>query len=261
MVGHIKLDRKILNWEWYQDANTSRLFIHLLLIANYKNGRWMGNEILRGQLITGLKELSKQTGLSIMQVRTCFDKLKLTKEITVKVTNKFRVVTICKYDVYQSFNNEDNNQNNIPLSNQVTNKQQTDNKQVTTNNNDNNNNKEGNKAKEEGVFSIFENPKIWDKERQYFFDDGKWIFKFCTDKNISVDFFDEKAKEFISDIELKGDYKSKLELQKHFLNWFNLKKNGTHKQSTTTNKFTTGTEKLLAKGQRVYADIAGKHGN
>lgn len=142
MVGHIKLDRKILNWEWYQDANTSRLFIHLLLIANYKNGRWMGNEVLRGQLITGLKELSQQTGLTIMQVRTCFDKLKLTREITVKVTNKFRVVTICKYDIYQSFNNEDNNQINNQISSQVTNKQQTDNKQITTNNNNNNSNKE-----------------------------------------------------------------------------------------------------------------------
>lgn len=41
MEGWISLYRKILNWEWYSDANTFRLFIHLLLQANHeeKNGK------------------------------------------------------------------------------------------------------------------------------------------------------------------------------------------------------------------------------
>lgn len=138
MVGHIKLDRKILEWEWYFDLNVSRLFIHLLLIANHKDGRWQGNEIKRGQVITGLSKLSAATGLSVMQIRTCFDKLKSTNELTIKVTNRFRVITICKYDVYQSFKNEYNNQNECI----ITREQQTSNKQVTANNNVNNDNNE-----------------------------------------------------------------------------------------------------------------------
>ena len=144
MVGHIKLDRKILDWEWYQDANVFRLFIHLLLVANHKDGKWQGNDIRRGQVITGLAKLSTSTGLSVMQIRTCFDKLKSTWEITIKLTSKFRLVTICKYDTYQSFKNENNNQPNNEITGIITSEQQASNKQVTANNNvnkDNNVNK------------------------------------------------------------------------------------------------------------------------
>ncbi len=220
MVGHIKLDRKILEWEWYKNANVSRVFIHLLLTANHKDGKWQGHEIKRGQLITGRIELSKDVGLSEMQIRTCLEKLKTTNEITIKSSNKNSLITICKYDTYQSFKNENNQQDNQLRNFELSNKYPTNNQQITTNNNVNNN-KEGNK--EEGVISIFENPKLWEQERGYFFNDGKWIFKFCNDKNVDVDMFDKKAKEFISDIELKGDFKSVKELQRHFLNWFNLK--------------------------------------
>ena len=147
MVGHIKLDRKILEWEWYQNHNVFRLFIHLLLTANHKDGKWQGIVVKRGQVITGLDKLSEFTGLSTMQIRTCFDKLKLTGEITVKVTNKYRIVTICKYDSYQSFKNESNNQ----ISEEITDKQQTNNKQVTANNNDNNNKEVNNTERVIGI--------------------------------------------------------------------------------------------------------------
>ena len=33
MSGWIKLHRKITEWEWYSDANTFRVFMHLLLTA------------------------------------------------------------------------------------------------------------------------------------------------------------------------------------------------------------------------------------
>lgn len=144
MVGHIKLDRKIIQWEWYQDANVCRLFIHLLLIANHKDGSWQGKPIKRGQLVTGLDKLSTSTGLSIQQIRTCFDKLKSTKEITYSSTNKNRLVTICKYDTYQSFRNDNNKLDNNEITDQATSHQQTDNKRITANNNDNKNNNENN---------------------------------------------------------------------------------------------------------------------
>ena len=52
MGGHIKIDRRILEWEWYSDINTCRLFIHLLLKANWKDGRFQGTEVPRGSLVT-----------------------------------------------------------------------------------------------------------------------------------------------------------------------------------------------------------------
>ncbi len=144
MEGHIKLDRKILSWEWYHNDNVFKLFVHLLLTANYKDGKWQGNVVKRGQVITGLDKLSKQTGLSVMQLRTSFDKLKLTGEITIEITSKYRIVTICKYDSYQSFNSEYNNQSNNNNNGTITGEQQASNKQVTANNNSNNNNTDNN---------------------------------------------------------------------------------------------------------------------
>jgi hypothetical protein len=33
--GYIKLYRSLLKWEWYDDSNVFRVFMHLLLTANY----------------------------------------------------------------------------------------------------------------------------------------------------------------------------------------------------------------------------------
>lgn len=99
--GWIKLHRKILDWEWYDDTNVVRLFLHFLLTANTKDNRWHGIEIKKGQLVTSIATLSEQLGLSIKQIRTAIDKLKGTNEIAIKTTNKFSLVTICKYESYQ----------------------------------------------------------------------------------------------------------------------------------------------------------------
>ena len=35
MIGFIKLYREILDWQWYGEAATLKLFLHLLLTVNY----------------------------------------------------------------------------------------------------------------------------------------------------------------------------------------------------------------------------------
>lgn len=102
MTGWIKLHRKILDWEWYRDGNTFRLFVHLLLNANRSPQRWQGITIEREQLIVGRKSLSEQTGLSERAVRTALNRLKTTNEIIVKTTNRYSIITISNYDAYQS---------------------------------------------------------------------------------------------------------------------------------------------------------------
>lgn len=99
--GWIRLHRKITEWEWYRDGNTFRLFIHLLLTANHRPQRWQGITVRRGQVITGRKSLSEQTGLSQQSVRTSLSKLKSTNEITVESTSKFSIITVCNYELYQ----------------------------------------------------------------------------------------------------------------------------------------------------------------
>lgn len=101
MNGFVKIDRKIINWEWYTHPNTARLFFHLLLLANYMSQRWMGIEILPGQLVTGRKKLSFDLKLSEQEIRTSLNKLKSTNEITILSTSKFSIITICKWGYYQ----------------------------------------------------------------------------------------------------------------------------------------------------------------
>lgn len=144
MTGHIKLDRKILSWEWYNDANTFRVFVHLLLMATHKDGRYRGILVKRGQVVTGRLKLATTLSLSEMEIRTCLNKLKSTNEITIQITNRFSIITICKYDIYQSSKNLDNQQFIQQFTQQATNNQPTDNQQSTTFNNVNNVNNDKN---------------------------------------------------------------------------------------------------------------------
>ena len=97
----IKLNRKILKWRWYQDANTFRLFIHLLLKANITDREFENVTVKRGQLITSQKHLSQQLDISTQAIRTAINHLKLTGEITVETTSKYSIITIINYNEYQ----------------------------------------------------------------------------------------------------------------------------------------------------------------
>lgn len=126
--GFIKLYRKMLDWEWWDDVNTRTVFIYLLLSANYKPMKWRGMDIGRGQLITSYEKIAEATGLSVQNVRTSLARLESTSEITRKVTNKWQAITIEKYAFYQGDQQATNKQTNR----QTTINQQATNKQVTT---------------------------------------------------------------------------------------------------------------------------------
>lgn len=123
--GFIKIDRKILDWEWWDDINTFRLFMTILLLANWEDKKWHGREIKRGQLWTSLPSLSKKARLSIQQTRSALDKLKLTGEITDEATASGRLITVAKYDVYQSASKKVTDK----VTDKATGKQQTTNRQ------------------------------------------------------------------------------------------------------------------------------------
>lgn len=113
--GYILIHRKIIEWQWYKDENTMRLFIDLLLDANYEDSKVGFQIIKRGQCLTSLKRMHERTGLSYQQIRTSLDKLQKSQEINKQVTNRYSIITIKNYDDYQKLNK------------QVTNNQQTSN--------------------------------------------------------------------------------------------------------------------------------------
>ena len=113
--GYIWVHRSILSWEWYTETNTFKVFLHLLIKANWQDGRFRGKEVKRGQLITTIPQLSKELKLSIQQVRTALEHLKSTGEISTDgIANRYTVITIEKYDVYQRPWETDNTQSNRP---------------------------------------------------------------------------------------------------------------------------------------------------
>ena len=138
MQGWVTLHRKLIKWEWYQDSKMVHLFIHLLLIANHEPKNWRGVNINRGQVVTGLKSLNADTGISTQTLRTCLSRLEKAGNLTSKSTNRFRIITLCNYDTYQTKKETTNK----PTNKQLTNNQQATNKQLTPNNNDNNDNNE-----------------------------------------------------------------------------------------------------------------------
>lgn len=121
MEGWIKLHRKMIEWEWYNDNNVKILFLHLLLTANHKDKKWQGITIRRGQKLTSIQNLSKETNLTEQQTRTALNKLKITGEITIQSTNRYSLVSIEKYNDYQDNDEEDNKQNNKQRNKQKTN--------------------------------------------------------------------------------------------------------------------------------------------
>ena len=124
----IKLFSKFMNWEWYRDQNTKDLFIHCLLKANWKDGKFQGVDIPRGSFVSGRKQLSEELGISEQSIRTSLNKLKSTNEITTKATNKFTIITIVNYEKYQQVKEKVTN----TLTNNPPNEQPTTNQQLTT---------------------------------------------------------------------------------------------------------------------------------
>lgn len=123
MQGWIKLHRQFIEWEWYKDLKTKSLFLHFLLTANIADRKYMGFMIHPGQTVTTLPRLAAETGLTEMECRTAIKHLKNTKEISEIVTNKFRVITIEKWALYQGIFLDTNRQ--------ITANQQTTNSQLT----------------------------------------------------------------------------------------------------------------------------------
>jgi hypothetical protein len=99
--GWIKIHRKFLTWEWYDDINTKTLFLHLLIMANHEEKQWRGLTIKRGQRLTSLPSLAKETSLSVQNIRTSLKRLESTGELTGQSTNRNRLITICNYEKYQ----------------------------------------------------------------------------------------------------------------------------------------------------------------
>lgn len=102
MEGWIKLHRKMLNWEWMDEPNMVALFLHCLLKANYEDKEYKGELIRRGELVTSVRKLAKETGLTVQQTRNTLDKLISTQSITKWISaSNHTIIRVTEYEKYQ----------------------------------------------------------------------------------------------------------------------------------------------------------------
>lgn len=87
----VNIDRSFLDWQWYPDTYTCRLFIHCLLKANPETGSFK----------TTLPGLASELGCSVQNVRTSLKHLISTGELISEATNKYRMITVVNYAKYQ----------------------------------------------------------------------------------------------------------------------------------------------------------------
>lgn len=95
MKNWIKLYRKITDWEYYGDNEAVKLFLHILLCADYKTGCYR----------TTLRQLSAETGVSFQRVRTLLCNFTATGEIQMQTKQGHKGKTtliINNFEKYQS---------------------------------------------------------------------------------------------------------------------------------------------------------------
>lgn len=120
--GWIKLHRSIMDWEWFADAETLKLFLYLLLTANYEEKRWKDITIQRGQLVISTEELAQRLKSTRQKIRTQLKRLETSGTIALQATNKFTLVTICNYDNYQESSEAEQPTDNQQTNQQITSK-------------------------------------------------------------------------------------------------------------------------------------------
>ncbi len=103
-------------------------------------------EVFPGQFIFGRKVASEALNISEQTIRTCMEYLKKSKNITIKSTNKFSIITIVNWDTYQT----EDEKTTI----KSTNDQPTTNQQLTTNKNVKN-------VKEKYIYPDWLNLELW----------------------------------------------------------------------------------------------------
>jgi len=101
-TGFILLNRKMLKWEWYDHLPTKCLFLHCLLRANHAPTKWRGHDLKRGDFLTSVSTLVNETGLTTKQVRIALENLEKTNEVARSTSSKNTIISVVKYDEYQS---------------------------------------------------------------------------------------------------------------------------------------------------------------
>ena len=142
-MSFIKIDRDILNSYCFANANHLKIWLWLLVKANYKVayvsfkiGKGCTTiKIDRGQLVFGRFKAEEELGLDGSLIYRALLRFEELNQIKIESNNQYSIITICKYDDYQGNDNDDEQliNNQRPTNDQPTSEiRTTDEQQVNT---------------------------------------------------------------------------------------------------------------------------------
>jgi len=109
-MAFIKIDRRLLDSYSFSNPNYLKVWLWILLKANYKKsyasidvGSGISTiEINRGQMLFGRHKAENELDLSGSLIYRALKKFEQLGQITLKTNNKYTIITVCKYDCYQN---------------------------------------------------------------------------------------------------------------------------------------------------------------
>lgn len=132
--GWIKLHRKIEDSFLFSNSKAMLLWIFLLISANHAEKEFLfnGKKMIckRGQILTGRDSISSKIKINRSSVDRLLKVFESEHLIEQHKTNRFRLITVINYDLYQSSEHL--------IEQQMSNKRATNEQQMSTNNNDKN---------------------------------------------------------------------------------------------------------------------------
>jgi len=182
------------------------------LRANWEDKDVEQQRVMRGQFITSYGKIAEQTGLGVKQVRNALKKLASTQEILTNTTNKYTLVTVCKYDDYQSINKKGAI------------KGQPKGNQRATNNKDNN---------EEQYNTIIGIDDLFERYVQ----DDRLNKSFQNNFRVTQQYHHKYLKDFTEEQKGKGVFlNSYAEYASHFYHWFKVQRKNKLSQKPNSEK-------------------------
>lgn len=150
----------VMDESFYKRSEYFHLFAHSVMKANHKDKEILvdGKTMLikRGQFLTSRKKLAEETGINESNIQRILKFLENERHIEQQTTNKYRLITVLKYNKYQNPERPCEQQDEQQLNSKRTASEQ----QLNTTNKDNNGNNGINSHGHYCIDSEFE--KFWE---------------------------------------------------------------------------------------------------
>jgi hypothetical protein len=114
MEGWVKLHRQVLENGWLTNPELWTFWSYCMLKASYQEHTHLVGDkqvkLLPGQFVFGRNKAAEDLKTTVSKIRTCIKNLKKMKNVTIESTNKYSILTVVNWRIYQGHENENDQQ-------------------------------------------------------------------------------------------------------------------------------------------------------